>query len=395
MTHTDFIPYGRQTISDEDIAAVVEVMKSDFLTQGPKVSEFEQSVATKVGAKYAIAVNSATSALHLACLALGVGKNDSVWTSPNTFIASANCARYCGAMVDFVDIDAKTYNLCPIKLKEKLEHAKESNTLPKVVIPVHFAGQSCDMAAIHALSQEYGFAIIEDASHAIGGKYQEKYIGDCRYSDMCVFSFHPVKIITSGEGGMIVTNTPNLARHMRTHAHQGTTKSLDELTQNPGDWYYEQHTLGFNYRMTELQAALGASQFTRVDTFIEKRHQQFAYYNALLKTLPLTLPYQAPENHSSLHLYPVLLPKKYKAARKAIFDHLRQSGIGTQVHYIPVHTQPYYQALGFAWGDYPVAEDYYERTLTLPLFANLTQEQQERVVYILTQALEENGVVGE
>ncbi|MBJ7539815.1 UDP-4-amino-4,6-dideoxy-N-acetyl-beta-L-altrosamine transaminase [Marinomonas transparens] len=393
MTPTDFIPYGRQFISDDDIAAVVSTLKSDYLTQGPKVSDFEQAIANKVDSKYAVAANSATSALHLACLALGVGENDRVWTSPNTFIASANCARYCGASVDFVDIDPRTYNLCPMKLADKLALAQTNNTLPKVVIPVHFAGQPCDMQAIDALAKQYGFSVIEDASHAIGAKYQNKPVGDGRFSDICIFSFHPVKIITSAEGGMAVTNDKQLADHMRTHASQGTTKSLDELTQNPGDWYYEQHTLGFNYRMTELQAALGLSQLSRLEDFIAKRHKQFEYYQVLLKDLPITLPFQQEKTHSSLHLFPILLPKTHKQARKAVFDNLRQNGIGTQVHYIPVHTQPYYQNLGFAEGDFPVAEDYYQRTLSLPLFADLTQSQQVKVVNALKQALVDCGMM--
>jgi UDP-4-amino-4,6-dideoxy-N-acetyl-beta-L-altrosamine transaminase len=393
MTHTDFIPYGRQSISEDDIAAVVKSLRSDFLTQGPCVSEFEQAICTKVGASYGVSANSATSALHLACLALGVGAADTVWTSPNTFIASANCARYCGANVDFVDIDSRTYNMCANKLAEKLAIAKTQDKLPKVVIPVHFAGQSCDMEAIHLLSKEYGFRIIEDASHAIGAKYQDNYVGNGAFSDICIFSFHPVKIITSAEGGMAITNDEQLAKHMRTHAQQGTTKSVDELTQTPGDWYYEQHTLGFNYRMTELQAALGLSQLSRLDDFIERRHQQFANYKALLKNLPITLPYQADDNYSALHLFPILLPEHNKAARKGVFDILRQAGIGTQVHYIPVHTQPYYQELGFKQGDFPIAEDYYARTLSLPLFADLTYAQQERVALILKHALIANRVM--
>ncbi|QUX92913.1 UDP-4-amino-4,6-dideoxy-N-acetyl-beta-L-altrosamine transaminase [Marinomonas sp. A3A] len=393
MTHTDFIPYGRQSISEDDIAAVVKSLRSDFLTQGPCVSEFEQAICTKVGASYAVSANSATSALHLACLALGVGAADTVWTSPNTFIASANCARYCGANVDFVDIDSRTYNMCANKLAEKLAIAKTQDKLPKVVIPVHFAGQSCDMEAIHLLSKEYGFRIIEDASHAIGAKYQDNYVGNGAFSDICIFSFHPVKIITSAEGGMAITNDEQLAKHMRTHAQQGTTKSVDELTQTPGDWYYEQHTLGFNYRMTELQAALGLSQLSRLDDFIERRHQQFANYKTLLKNLPITLPYQADDNYSALHLFPILLPEHNKTARKGVFDILRQAGIGTQVHYIPVHTQPYYQELGFKQGDFPIAEDYYARTLSLPLFADLTYAQQERVALILKHALIANRVM--
>lgn len=390
---TDFIPYGRQAINQDDIDAVVEVLTSSHLTQGPKVAAFEQAIANKVNAAHAVAANSATSALHLACLALGVSEGDWVWTSPNTFIASANCARYCGAQVDFVDIDPHTYNLCATQLATKLAQAKQQNRLPKVVIPVHFAGQSCDMKAIYELSQEYGFHIIEDASHAIGGRYQENYIGDCRYSDICVFSFHPVKIITTGEGGMATTQSAEYAKHMRTHAHQGISREAEDLSEHHGDWYYEQHTLGFNYRMTELQAALGLSQLTKLDDFIAKRHADFAYYVQTLKDLPISLPIQADDNYSALHLFPILLPKEHKKTRKAIFDALRSANIGTQVHYIPVHTQPYYQALGFNWGDFPVAEDYYQRTLSLPLFYQLTRSEQDQVIAVLTQALAEHGVL--
>jgi len=393
MEHTDFIPYGHQSISEDDIDAVIAALKSDYLTQGPSVTAFEKAITKKVNALYAVAVNNATSALHLACLALDVGQNDRVWTSPITYIASANCARYCGASIDFVDIDPRTYNMCPEKLAEKLHKAKQNNTLPNVVIPVHFAGQSCNMEAIHLLSKEYGFRIIEDASHATGAKYQGNLVGCGAFSDICIFSFHPVKIITSAEGGMAVTNDETLAKHMRTHAQQGITKSPDELTQMPGDWYYEQHTLGFNYRMTELQAALGLSQLSRLDEFIAQRHQQFLRYLELLKDLPITLPFQGDEVYSSLHLFPILLPKQYMKIRKAIFDALRQANIGTQIHYIPVHTQPYYQALGFKEGDFPVAEEYYQRTLSLPLFVGLTEEQQNRVVNVLRQALTDYGIV--
>lgn len=392
MTHTDFIPYGRQSISDEDIAEVVSTLQSDFLTQGPRVVKFEQGLAKKVNSRYACATNSATSALHLACLALGVKEGDYVWTSPNTFIASANCARYCGAHVDFVDIDPHTYNMSVEALEKKLKLAEQQNCLPKVVIPVHFAGQSCDMQAIAKLARQYDFRVIEDASHAIGAKYQNKYVGSCEFSDICVFSFHPVKIITSAEGGMAVTNDTDLAKHMRTHAHQGTTKAPEELTQMPGDWYYEQHTLGFNYRMTELQAALGLSQLSRLDDFIKQRHKQCQRYQMLLKDLPITLPFQTEYSTSSLHLFPILLPKQHSKTRKAVFDDLRSAGIGTQIHYIPVHNQPYYQQLGFKIGDYPVAEDYYQRTLSLPMFVGLTEQQQERVAMMLRNSLIKNGV---
>ena len=392
MTQIDFIPYGHQSISDDDINAVVAALKSEYLTQGPSVTAFEQAIAKKVNSRYAVAANNATSALHLACLALGVGKNDRVWTSPITYIASANCARYCGADVDFVDIDPQTYNMCAEKLADKLAKAKAEGKLPKVIIPVHFAGQSCDMEAIHQLSKLYGFRIIEDASHATGAKYQGNYVGCGAFSDICVFSFHPVKIITSAEGGMALTNDEQLAKHMKTHSQQGITKSPDELTQLPGDWYYEQHTLGFNYRMTELQAALGLSQLSRLDEFITERHLQFTRYEDLLKNFPITLPFQKDGRKSSLHLFPILLPKHHINSRKAIFDALRQANIGTQIHYIPVHTQPYYQALGFNSGDFPIAEDYYQRTLSLPLYVGLTLEQQQRVANVLRQALVDHGV---
>ena len=387
MTHTDFIPYGRQSISEDDIAGVVKALRSDFLTQGPYVTEFEQALASKVGANYGVAANSATSALHLACLALGVGERDTVWTSPNTFIASANCARYCGATVDFVDIDPKTYNLCVKKLAVKLAIAKDNGNLPKVIIPVHFAGQSCDMETIYKLSKQYGFRIIEDASHAIGAKYQDSYIGGGQFSDICIFSFHPVKIITSAEGGMAITNDATLAKHMKTHSQQGITKSPDELTQTPGDWYYEQHSLGFNYRMTELQAALGMSQLFKLDDFVTERHAQFARYSELLKDSPLTLPFQSDQVYSSLHLFPVLLPEAHKKNRKAIFDALRQANIGTQVHYIPVHTQPYYQNLGFKLGQFQNSEDYYQDAISIPLFHTMTETQQNEVITALSTVL--------
>ncbi|GAB3477202.1 UDP-4-amino-4,6-dideoxy-N-acetyl-beta-L-altrosamine transaminase [Marinomonas epiphytica] len=391
MTHSDFIPYGRQSINEDDISSLVEALSSDFLTQGPKVTEFENTLAKKVQASHAVACNSATSALHLACLALGVGQGDWVWTTPNTFIASANCARYCQANVDFVDIDPMTYNLCAEQLAKKLAQAKQAQRLPKVVIPVHFAGQPCDMQAIYTLSKEYGFAIIEDASHAIGASYQETPIGKGQYSDICVFSFHPVKLITTAEGGIALTNNTVLANKMRTLCHQGTTKDESLLSHNPGDWYYEQHELGFNYRMSDLHAALGLSQLSRLEGFINRRHQLFSRYQELLADTQLQLPVALKDRRSALHLFPVLLPTHLKPIRKSVFNALRAAGIGTQVHYIPVHSQPYYQNLGFRLGDFPVAEDYYQRTMSLPLYPDLTDQQQDKVVAVLKAALEKYG----
>lgn len=389
MTSDSFIPYGRQSISEDDIESVIKVLRSNYLTQGPIVTQFENALCKQVQADYAVAANSATSALHIACLALGVGPGDTVWTSPNSFIASANCARYCGADVDFVDINPQTYNLCAQSLAKKLETAQVKNKLPKVVIPVHFAGQSCDMRAIKMLADQYGFAIIEDASHAIGGRYQDHPVGSCHYSDITVFSFHPVKIITSAEGGAALTNNRDLAISMQCLVHQGVTRIEQEFSQaSPGDWYYEQQTLGFNYRMTELQAALGLSQLTRLDEFVQRRQQILRRYEEGLKDIDLVLPYQAEYASSALHLFPVLLPHIAAQNKGQFFSGLRQSGIGTQVHYIPIHTQPYYQALGFRWGDFPEAEHYYQRTITLPLFPELTEVQQDKVMSCIKGELE-------
>lgn len=376
------IPYGRQSISDEDIAAVVDVLKSDYLTQGPAVPAFEQTVCHYVNSKYAVAVNSGTSALHIACLALELGEGDWLWTSPNTFVASANCGLYCGAKVDFIDIDAQTYNVCTKKLEEKLAEAKINNKLPKIVIPVHFAGQSCDMRKIYELSQEYGFKVIEDASHAIGGKYKEQQIGSCQYSDITVFSFHPVKIITSGEGGMSTTNSKKLARKMELLRSHGITRDPEEMNeQADGGWYYQQVTLGFNYRMTDIQAALGNSQMVRLKEFIDKRHELAQQYNHQLAQLPIVTPQQHPDSFSSYHLYPIRINlKQVSKTRAQIFNELREQGVGVNVHYIPVHTQPYYQSLGFKAGDYPEAEAYYNSVITIPLFHGMTHQQQSHVV---------------
>lgn len=384
-----FIPYGRQNISQQDIDAVIAVLNSDFLTQGPQVPLFEKSVLDVVGAKYAVAVNSATSALHIACLALGVGEGDIVWTSPITFVASANCALYCGADIDFVDIDERTYNLSITKLEEKLIRAKAENKLPKVVIPVHLCGQSCDMEKIYQLSQEYGFKIIEDASHAIGGKYQEQYIGSCQYSDITIFSFHPVKIVTTAEGGMAVTNDAKLAQQMDLLRSHGITRNTDLMTkESDGAWYYQQIDLGFNYRMTELQAGLGVSQMKRLEQFVAKRHQIAQRYNQIFADLPVMVPYQLESTYSGLHLYVIRLKlDKLKKTHQQIFNELRERGIGVNVHYIPVHTQPYYQNLGFKQGDFPNAEQYYAEAISLPMYPDLTDEQIQYIYVILKEVL--------
>lgn len=383
------IPYGRQDISDADIQAVVDVLRSDFLTQGPAVPAFEAAVANYCGTKHAIAVNSATSALHIACMALGVGKGDIVWTSPITFVASANCALYCGAEVDFVDIDSRTYNLSVEKLKEKLEFAKKSECLPKVVIPVHLCGQSCDMAAIFELSKQYGFKIIEDASHAIGGKYKNEPIGSCEFSDITVFSFHPVKIITTCEGGMALTNNPQYARSMQLLRSHGITRDELEMThESDGAWYYQQIVLGLNYRMTDIQAALGLSQMSRLDSFVAKRHEIANRYNELLKDLPLTLPCQHADSFSALHLYVVRLQlDKVNKTHKQVFESLRAADIGVNLHYIPVYQQPYYRQFGYVKTDYPESEKYYGEAISLPMYFQLTHIQQEAVVKVLQKVI--------
>jgi UDP-4-amino-4,6-dideoxy-N-acetyl-beta-L-altrosamine transaminase len=383
------IPYGRQDISQADIDAVVSTLQSDYLTQGPRVPDFERAVADHVGAKHAIAVNSATSALHIACLALGLGPGDWLWTSPITFVASANCALYCGARVDFVDIDPRTYNMCPQALEHKLEQAQIDGRLPKVVVPVHLCGQSCDMAAIHALAQCYGFKVLEDASHAIGGKYLEHFIGGGQYSDITVFSFHPVKIITTAEGGMALTNDARLADRMALLRSHGITRDPAAMTHVPdGPWYYQQTDLGFNYRLTELQAALGLSQMSRLNEFVARRHQLARRYDALLKPLPVTIPWQHSDQYSGLHLYAVRVNSSACGrTRGEVFAALRERGIGVNVHYIPVHTQPYYQRMGFKAGDFPQAERYYAEAISLPMYATLTEAQQDEVVAALTEAL--------
>jgi len=384
------IPYGRQDINQADIDAVIDVLRSDFLTQGPVVPAFERAVAKYCGAQHAVAVNSATSALHIACLALGVGRGDVVWTSPNTFVASANCAIYCGATVDFVDIDPRTYNLSLEKLTEKLALAEKFGKLPKVIIPVHFCGQACDMASIHALAQQYGFKIIEDASHAIGGKYKNEPVGNCQYSDITVFSFHPAKIITTGEGGMAVTNDAVLAKHMGLLRSHGITSLPEEMHQRPESeiWNYQQIDLGFNYRMTELQAALGLSQLQRLDEFVEKRHEIAKRYDQLLSDLPVLTPWQHPESYSSYHLYVIRIQLgKIGKQQRQIYHSLRAAEILVNLHYIPVYRQPFYEQMGFSAEYCPESERYYSEAISIPLYPGLSDSEQDRVVSVLFDAL--------
>jgi UDP-4-amino-4,6-dideoxy-N-acetyl-beta-L-altrosamine transaminase len=384
------IPYGRQDITTADIEAVIEVLKSDFLTQGPVVPRFEAAVASHVGAKYAVAVNSATSALHIACLALGLGRGDILWTTPITFVASANCGVYCGATVDFVDIDTKTYNICPRLLRKKLESARDLGRLPNVIVLVHFSGQPCDLQGIALLSQEFGFRIIEDASHAIGAKYKDEFVGNCKYSDITVFSFHPVKIITTGEGGMALTNSDDLARAMmllRTHGINRDPAAMRETTHGP--WYYEQIELGFNYRMTDIQAALGISQLGRLDDYVARRQQLAMRYGTLFSGFPITLPWQHPDSYSALHLYVIRLQiEKIDKSHLQVFNAMRDLGVGVQLHYIPVHLHPFYQRMGFRKGDFPNAEAYYMDAISLPMFSLLTDSDQDCVVNALELALE-------
>ena len=386
-----FIPYGRQDISQADIDAVVEVLRSDWITQGPAIERFEKLVAEYCGAKYAVAVSSATAALHIACLAAGLGIGDILWTSPNTFVASANCGLYCGADVDFVDIDPHTYNLSVEVLEQKLARAELEGKLPKVVVPVHFAGQSCEIERILALSRKYGFTILEDASHAIGARYQDNPVGSCLFSDMAVFSFHPVKIITTGEGGMVVTNREDLYEkliRLRTH---GITRNPELMQgESHGLWYYQQLELGFNYRMTDIQAALGASQMQRLDEFVSRRRHLAARYNQLLSDFPLVLPWQHPDTESSWHLYVIRLKlDEIGKTHRQVFEELRQAEIGVNLHYIPVHTQPYYQNLGFKWGDFPQAEQYYQEAISLPIYYGLSDENQDQVGAVLRNILSE------
>lgn len=377
-----FLPYGRQNISEADINTVVNVLKSDYLTQGPAVPKFENIVAEHCSAKYSIAVNSATSALHVACLALEVGPGDRVWTSPISFVASANCARYCGADVDFVDIDPLTYNMSVDALAAKLADAEINGCLPKVVIPVHLCGQSCDMEGIHALSKKYGFHIIEDASHAIGGRYKDEPIGNCRYSSITVFSFHPVKIITTGEGGMALTNDPNLMVRLARLRSHGITREPEEMTVDPdGPWYYQQLELGYNYRMTDIQAALGISQMQRLDEFVVARHKVADVYEKLMASMPVTRPWQHSDGYSAFHLYVVRLQlDAIDSSHKQVFERMRAAGIGVNLHYIPIYRQPYYAKDGYDPNDFPEAERYYKEAISLPIYPGLTEAQQKEVV---------------
>ncbi|TMP74752.1 UDP-4-amino-4,6-dideoxy-N-acetyl-beta-L-altrosamine transaminase [Pseudoalteromonas sp. S1608] len=382
------IPYGKQAISQQDIDAVVDVLKSDWLTQGPKIPAFEQAIANYCGSAYACAINSATSALHVACLALNVGKDDIVWTSPISFVASANCALYCGAQIDFVDIDVATGNMCTDELEKKLITAKETNRLPKVVIPVHLAGQSCDMQAIYQLAVEYGFKVIEDASHAIGAKYLGKPVGSCEFSDICVFSFHPVKIITSAEGGMAVTNNKQLAKRMERLRSHGITANPSEMTEpSHGPWYYQQVELGFNYRMTELQAALGLSQLSKLDEFVTKRNQLAKVYSSKLKNLPINHLTQSQQSYSSYHLYILTLSGDAVVKHESLICSLREQGITSHLHYIPIHIQPYYKELGFKVNDFPNAMKYYSCALTIPLHPELTNSEQNFIIKTLAEQL--------
>ena len=380
------IPYGKQEISQEDINGVVDVLKSDFLTQGPKVPQFEEALILHSGAKHALAVNSATSALHVACMALGLVEGDWLWTSPVTFVASANAAIYCRAKVDFVDIDPKTYNMCPLQLEKKLDEARSNGCLPKVLIPVHLCGQPCDMKTIHRLCKEYGVRIIEDASHAIGGNYLGRPIGNCEYSDISVFSFHPVKIVTTAEGGAVLTNDDKLAEKIALHRSHGITRDQELMTQpSHGPWFYEQITLGYNYRMTDLQAALGVTQMKRLNEFVSQRHIIARRYDVLLEDLPVEVPFQMDGAYSALHLYVIRLKlDKIIKSHKQVFEELRACGIGVNIHYIPVHMHSFYRSMGFKLGDFPESEKYYSEAISLPMYPNLSKEDQDKVVEILT-----------
>jgi UDP-4-amino-4,6-dideoxy-N-acetyl-beta-L-altrosamine transaminase len=383
------IRYGQQDITQADIDAVIGVLKSVNLTQGPTIPQFEQSVMQHTGAQHAVAVSNATAALHIACMALELGPGDWLWTTPNTFVASANCALYCGAKVDFVDIDPVTYNLSPKLLEAKLVQAQKDNRLPKIVVPVHLTGQPCDMAAIHALSKKFGFKIIEDASHAIGGRYKGEPIGNGRYSDITVFSFHPVKIITTAEGGMALTNSAELATRLGLLRSHGITRDPALMTQPmDGPWYYQQVALGFNYRMTDMQAALGVSQMTRLTDYVKRRQEIAQRYNQLLAGLPVTLPWQHPDSYSAYHLYVIRLQlDKIRSTHLHVFEALRAKDIMVNLHYIPVHTQPHYQRMGFKQGDYPEAEQYYREAISIPMHATLTQDEQDFVVGCLREAM--------
>lgn len=383
------IYYGKQSIDEADIQAVEEVLRSDFLTQGPAIEKFERSVAAYCGVKYAVAVTNATSALHIACLAAGLGKGDILWTSPITFVASANCGLYCGASVDFVDIDEKTYNMSVDALEDKLRQAKKENRLPKIVVPVHLAGQSCDMRRIRELSETYGFTVLEDASHGVGADYLKTKVGSCTFSDMAVFSFHPVKIITTGEGGMVLTNDKTLYERLILYRSHGITRDPAKMTyEADGPWYYQQIALGFNYRMTDIQAALGASQMIRLDEFVARRRALAARYNALLKDFPLVTPDVMKGADPSWHIYIVrMVFGQIGKTKRQIFEEMKERGVVLNLHYIPVHRQPYYEKLGFRQGDFPHSEKYYEEAFTLPLYYSLANDEQDYIVESLWSVL--------
>ncbi len=380
------IPYGKQDITDEDIAAVNSVLKSDFLTTGPAVPEFEKKISGYCSVKHAIACNSATSALHIACLALGLGKGDILWTVTNSFVASSNCALYCGASVDFLDIDIETFNLDLELLEIKLANAKKNNLLPKILVCVHFGGSPCDMEKIFKMSREYNFKIIEDSSHAIGALYSnDTKVGSCEYCDANIFSFHPVKIITTGEGGVITTNSQDLANKMSMLRTHGITRDNEMMHgESDGDWYYQQIYLGLNYRMTDIHAALGSSQMNRLNQYIDQRRALAHRYNDLLKDLPVSV--QSMDiDRSSVHLYPILFENS--SIRKKVFNFMRNKKIGVNVHYIPIHTQPYYKKLGFSEGDYPIAEDYYSRAISIPMYGSMDFDTQDKVVKVIEDAI--------
>ena len=383
-----FVPYSCQFIDDADIEAVTTVLKSEFLTQGPAVPAFEQAFAKRHGVAHAVAVSNATAGLHIACLALDVGPGKRVWTTPNSFVASANCALYCGASVDFVDIDARTRNMSVVDLRARLERARRAGTLPSVVVPVDFAGLPVDLSEIRELADAYGFKILEDASHATGASYHGAPVGSA-YSDISVFSFHPVKIVTTGEGGIVATNDGGLARRLQMLRSHGLTRDPAAMSRPPdGAWYYEQQMLGFNYRLTDIHAALGLSQLARLDAMHQRRIELANRYDSLLADLPLLLPARLPDRLSAWHLYVVEIDEaRSSRSRAEVFAALRAADIGVNVHYIPIHTQPYYAALGFKWGDFPVAEQYYHRAISIPLYPRLTQDDQARVVRALAAAL--------